>query len=153
MTTTSNAINEQSSIFLNLEQMAAAVEYLVTCWPGKQMLPDERESWLDVLCMVHPGELKPALARIGTRYRPDPYALLEATQCAQGPRRRSGGHIPPDIKCRRCDAPSRGEVQGSTPAGEDVMPTFRIDRVNDYECLNPGENTARLLAIRDRLGL
>jgi hypothetical protein len=33
------------------------------------------------------------------------------------------------------------------------MPTFRIDRVNDYECLNPGENTARLLAIRDRLGL
>jgi hypothetical protein len=63
MTTTSNAINEQSSIFLNLEQMAAAVEYLVTCWPGKQMLPDERESWLDVLCMVHPGELKPALAR------------------------------------------------------------------------------------------
>jgi hypothetical protein len=83
MTTTSNAINEQSSIFLNLEQMAAAVEYLVTCWPGKQMLPDERESWLDVLCMVHPGELKPALARIGTRYRPDPYALLEAVRSSR----------------------------------------------------------------------
>ncbi len=42
----------------------------------------QRESWVEVLGYMHPGELRPALAaRTDDKsYRPDPYAILQIVQ-------------------------------------------------------------------------
>ena len=77
MTTTSNAAGQQSSTYLDLEAIEAALTYLADTWPHQQMTPGQREAWMDILCQLHPGELKPALRKLSGRFRPDPYAVLE----------------------------------------------------------------------------
>ena len=46
------------------------------------MTAAQREGWVEVLSLLHPGELRPALAaRIDDKsYRPDAYAILEIVQ-------------------------------------------------------------------------
>ena len=46
------------------------------------MTAAQRDGWVEVLALLHPGELRPALAaRIDDKsYRPDAYAILEIVQ-------------------------------------------------------------------------
>ena len=78
MTTTySDGEVEQSSSYLDPAATEAAIGYLNDNWPHQQLTPSQRDAWIDILCQLHPGELKPALAKMPGRFRPDAYAVLE----------------------------------------------------------------------------
>ena len=81
MTTTySDGEVEQSSSYLDPAATEAAIGYLNDNWPHQQLTPSQRDAWIDILCQLHPGELKPALAKMPGRFRPDAYAILEIVQ-------------------------------------------------------------------------
>jgi hypothetical protein len=84
---------EQSPPFLTSAQQEEALTYLVDNWSGQRMEQAQREAWLEVLSLLRHGELKPALAVVGGRYRPDPYTVLEAVQAARPSVRQE--HKPP----------------------------------------------------------
>ena len=86
MTTTSNAQSEQSS-FLDHDGIEAALTYVTDNWPNMQLAPAQREAWLDILCQLHQGELKPALRGFPAAFRPDAYAVLEQVLANRGNRR------------------------------------------------------------------
>ena len=75
---------EQSSSYLDLNGIEAAITYLNDTWPHQQMTATQREAWSDVLCQFRQGELKPALRKLGGKFRPDPYATLEAVMGDRG---------------------------------------------------------------------
>lgn len=68
---------DQSSSFLDQMGIDAAFQFLGDNWPNQQMNPGQREAWLDILGQLRHGELKTALRGLPSRFRPDPYAVLE----------------------------------------------------------------------------
>jgi hypothetical protein len=68
---------------LTSAQQNEALTYLADNWPGQRMEQAQREGWLDVLSLLRHGELLPALAVVGGRFRPDPYTVLEAVQAVR----------------------------------------------------------------------
>lgn len=85
MTTTEGLAQvEQSSSYLNQDLTEAALRYVTDNWPHQQLTPAQREAWLDILCQLKVGELKPTLSKIGGRFRPDAYAVLDAVLAARG---------------------------------------------------------------------
>ena len=71
------------SSFLTAPQIEAAICYLIDTWPNQPLAPYQQVAWGDVLRVMRPGELKPALAAVGGRFRPDPYAVLEAVRATR----------------------------------------------------------------------
>ena len=76
--TTTDGGNSQSSPYLDQAAIDAALIYVTDNWPHQQMTPAQQDAWLDILCQLKPGELKPALRRLAGRFRPDAYVVLEA---------------------------------------------------------------------------
>lgn len=74
----------QSSSYLDLNAIEAALTYLADTWPHQQMTATQREAWTDVLCQFHPGDLKSALRKLPGKFRPDPYAVLEVVLASRG---------------------------------------------------------------------
>ena len=97
MTTYISGEVEQPPPFLTSAQQQEALTYLVDTWPAQHMDRVQREAWLDVLSLVRHGELKPALAVVGGRFRPDPYTVLEAVQAAR-PSVRQEHQPPPKVE-------------------------------------------------------
>ena len=65
---------------LDNDAAARAVQFILATWPNAApMTAAQREAWIDVLTLMHPGELKRALAaRTDDKsHRPEPYAILE----------------------------------------------------------------------------
>jgi hypothetical protein len=83
------------SPFLTSAQQNEALTYLADNWPGQRMEQAQREGWMDVLSLLRHGELLPALAVVGGRFRPDPYTVLEAVQAARPSVRQE--HQPPPV--------------------------------------------------------
>lgn len=81
--TTTGGDVDQSSSFLDQAAIDAALVYVTDNWPHQQMTPAQQDAWLDILCQLHPGELKPALRRLAGRFRPDAYVVLEAVLAAR----------------------------------------------------------------------
>ena len=65
---------------LDIDAATKAVGFILATWPNAApMTAAQREAWMDVLTLMHPGELKRALAaRTDDKsHRPEPYAILE----------------------------------------------------------------------------
>src|SRR5450759_1818512 len=75
--TTGIPLEPSTTEYLNHNAIASALAYLSDVWPHLPMTVAMREAWEDILCQLHPGELKPALAQMPSKFRPDPYPLLE----------------------------------------------------------------------------
>lgn len=110
------------SPFLTSAQQEEALAYLVDSWPAQHMDRTQREAWLDVLSLVRHGELKPALAVVGGRFRPDPYTVLEAVQAARPSVRQE--HKPP-------------------PKVEDVVPVEPAVQLRRFDLLRQLLNTPK----------
>ena len=117
-TTSACAVQEnsgtQSSSYLDLNGIEAAITYLTDTWPHQQLTASQREAWADVLCQFRQGELKPALRRLGGRFRPDPYAVLEAVMGDRGSLRA------PDFEPK----PDEPLTPGASAAAERVFSQF-----------------------------
>ena len=83
------------SSFWDSSAQQKAVQYVEDNWPGQRLEQTQREGWLEVLSLMRHGELLPALAVVGGRFRPDPYTVLEAVQSARPSLRRE--HQPPPV--------------------------------------------------------
>jgi hypothetical protein len=72
------------------------MRYVEDCWPHQRLTSAQSEAWAEVIGHLHYGELKPALAKATTnaRFRPDPYAVLEAARAVR--RAESLHHDPAD---------------------------------------------------------
>ena len=75
--TTGIPVEQSTTEYLNHNAIASALAYLSDVWPHLPMTVAMREAWEDILCQLHPDELKPALAQMPSKFRPDPYPLLE----------------------------------------------------------------------------
>jgi hypothetical protein len=75
--TTEIPLEPSTTKFLDHNAIASALAYLSDVWPHLPMTVAMREAWTDILCQLHPGELKAALARMPSKFRPDPYPMFE----------------------------------------------------------------------------
>ena len=69
--------------YLDRDAIESAIKFILGNWPNAApMTAAQREAWVDILGVLHPGELRPALAaRTDDKtYRPDPYTVLEIVQ-------------------------------------------------------------------------
>ena len=57
----------------------SAIRYLIDRWPNHPMTAAQREAWVDILVVLEPDELRPALAKCPSGgFRPDPEKVLDA---------------------------------------------------------------------------
>ena len=80
VTTTGNPDQVALLPLLDNDAATKAVGFILATWPNAApMTASQREAWMDVLTLLHPGELKRALAaRTDDKsHRPEPYATLE----------------------------------------------------------------------------
>jgi hypothetical protein len=94
---------------LDPQSIQAALVYLTDSWPHHSMTAAVREAWEDVLTRLRPGELKPALAKVRGRFRPDPYPILELV-LASRPKPAPKPHVPVQHESVRIDPDSIPEV-------------------------------------------
>ena len=83
VTTTENPDQVALLPLLDNEAATKAVGFILATWPNAApMTASQREAWMDVLTLLHPGELKRAFAaRTDDKsHRPEPYATLEVVQ-------------------------------------------------------------------------
>jgi hypothetical protein len=136
--TTGIPLEQSTTEYLSHNAIASALAYLSDVWPHLPMTAAMREAWVDILCQLHPGELKPALAkdRGDKRFRPDPYPLLstvlglraEAVAASRAEQTRA------DLEARRDTTPAGNEHVASViaEARKVLGPTHRRTEQRHY---------------------
>jgi hypothetical protein len=110
--TTGISLEPSTTEYLNHNAIASALAYLADVWPHLPITVAMREAWTDILCQLHPGELKLGLAQMPSKFRPDPYPLFEKILAS-----RTKGHAK-DRHAAEYEATQRhlAEQRDTTPA-------------------------------------